>query len=269
MLKHQGLALTSAILLTLISTTSSAEFRRSEIQEADNNIYIAIGGGGGGMNAGDWKQVTEVVDPAADIVLVNQPDNKTVGTANGMAAIGYTFDEAPVRLELAYNYIGNGKFEWANLVESAPVTIIPAGSDVSAETTVFSNTLMVNGYLDFIVNEKFMPFVMIGAGYGFNSAKLEYTATIPDTADPTLPPTEITKSSDRKSTGNFVWNAAVGMNYALSESWTVGIAATYFYLGKMQVDAFNAEQLVEEDVHLYDVDRLDAFVATANIAYHF
>lgn len=262
MLKHRGLALTSALLLTSISTFSSAEFRRSEVQEAENNIYIAIGGGGGGMNTGDWDQV-----PIEDLAIkVNQPNHKTVGTANGMAAIGYGFDKVPFRIELAYNFIGNGRFNWDNLA-SEIVDPIPAGTDVSAETTVFSNTLMINGYLDFIVNEKFMPFIMIGAGYGINSAKLEYTAYVPGEGNDAGK--NITETSDRKDKGNFVWNAAVGINYALSESWTLGIAATYFYLGKMEVDAFYADPLVEQDVHLYNVDRLDAFVATANLAYHF
>lgn len=255
MLKHQGMAIACAILFTFLSTASQAEFRRSLIQKAENNIYIALGGGGGGMNTGNWDVVApeSLIFPATG---VNQPNNKTVGTANGMAAIGYGFDEIPFRLEFAYNFIGDGEFRWDNLI----VDEDESGLDLDAKSKIFSNTFMINGYLDFVMNDNWLPYIMVGAGYGINSGELEYTVK-EDGVD------EFTETSHRKNKGNFVFNAGVGLNYALSEDWSVGVSALYFYLGKAEVDAFDFD--TQEDVSLFSISRLDAFIAQANLAYHF
>ena len=262
MLTYKGLALTSAVLLTLVSTASIAEFRRSEIQEAENNIYIAIGGGGGGMNTGDWKKARNNDDPFNSLEKINQPNHKTVGTGNGMAAIGYGFQGFPARLEVAYNYIGNGSFEWDNIIAADSAFPLPSdGARAEGKAKVFSNTVMLNAYLDFIMNERWMPFLMIGAGWGVNGARLDVNFT--SDADPSQ---NFESSSDRKYTSNFVWNAGVGVNYVLDESWTLGVAATYFYLGEMDVNAF--DPLLEEDISAFTVDTLDAFIGTVNLAYH-
>jgi opacity protein-like surface antigen len=221
----------------------------SIFQDEDNTIYLSIGGGVASERSGDWSGSEHHAG-------LNAPSQDKSTVPMGTAAIGYGFKNYPFRIEAAYNFIGIAKFKWDSL--DPPVT---TGKTESAEAKVYSNLGLLNLYGDLPIGDNWIPFIKIGAGYGMNEAKFSYT----DEA------TGDVFTSDNHSNNNFVWNAGVGVNYAMSESVSIGAEVTYLYLGKAYVDASVVPVAGGEEINqsFAELDKLTAVAATLNIAYHF
>ena len=245
----------SPVIALLIPTVALCDFySQSLFTQEDNDFYFAIGGGGAVESTGDWKLDAH---HTLGITAINQPNDDTTGVGVGMAALGYGFENVPLRMEVAYNYIGRSDFKWDPLV---PGEDIPDVVLVDTKVRVNTNTLMLNFFGDIVMDDDWIPYLMVGLGYGVNSAKLERSV------DHLAADTSSTLNSETKNTGNFVWNAGVGINYVINENFSFGAQVAYVGLGKIKVDAVDT---TNNNVTLMSTDNVSAVTGTLNIAYHF
>jgi len=257
--------LTSLILGALpVVSHAYSEWVQSAFQEEENYFYVAIGGGGASQRTDHWKTTNSNVFNTLGFtdVTANQPNDHNDVVGVGLFAIGYAFPGAPVRLEVAYNYIGQGKYTSDELFTSSTPSLT-ATESMTGEARIQSNTIMLNGYLDFIITENWIPYIMIGGGWGLNSTKFNWDFIADDIS-------VVEEKSDSNNKSNFAWNAGVGLTYAFDDTISIGVQATYVGLGKAE---FNAKPYSINDNHsdeeFLKVDDLSAITGTVNVAYHF
>jgi opacity protein-like surface antigen len=221
-------------------------FKQSLIQKADNTFYISLGGGGAYQQLDNWK-----ADPGSPYETINDPDRNYAGAGVGYASIGYGFERLPIRAEFAYNYIGQSKYDWDNLLPFSET----GNAETPADVRVNANTFMFNLYADFWVTDTIAPYITGGVGYSVNGAKLELTV-----GDTKLP-------SHTYNKGNFAWNAGVGLKYAISESWSAAAQINYVALGR--VDIREENPTTGQDADFMHSEDLFSITGIVNIAYHF
>lgn len=251
LVKH---SFTALLLLPVLAVASDYDdyyyeqpfFKQSIIQKDENNFYIAIGGGGAYQQVSDWKP-----DPGSLYSTINDPDRDYAGAGVGLAAIGYGFATLPVRMEVAYNYIGQAKYDWDNLLPFAEVD----NATTPAEVRINANTFMFNVYADFWVNDRLAPYITGGVGYSVNGAKLELTVD------------DVKYPAHTYNKGNFAWNAGVGLQYAISENWSAGAQVNYVFLGTVEIREENPVTGADSD--FMHADDMFAITGTVNLAYHF
>lgn len=246
--------LLSASLFAATCAQAYIEVLPSTFQEHDRLFYITIGGGVADERAGTFNGSNR----HASLV---DPEKSNAGVGIGAAGLGYAFEEYPFRIELTYNFIGEARYKWDPL--EPPVV---GGQPEKGEAKVYSHLGLLNFYGDLPITENWIPYLKIGAGYGLNRAKFSYTVE-----DPAASNDGFTYTSASENTSNFVWNAGAGLNYAFTESVSIGVEILYTFLGKakanVEIQGENGNPNFEES--FTEVNDLESLGITANIAYHF
>jgi len=157
--------------------------------------------------------------------------SQSKGRAILSLAVGYDFKRQfflPIRAELEYAYLGNSSktrdFSGSGRVDDIPLSI--AGN---AKTTLGASTFFANTYFDFHNSSAFTPYVGVGLGMSFLSAKAEGSATI--AGGGITVPDEPFKYG-KKTSSNFAWNLGAGAAWKVTNSVVLDLGYRYADLGK-------------------------------------
>ena len=179
----------------------------SFVQAEGTGVYVTPKLGYGQMKA-SFKVVED-----------GEPDFK-VGSQSKSAAVfglaaGYDFSKklsVPLRVELEYTGMGDNtkKRRHSGTFEEED------------KTTVGASALFVNTYFDFHNRSAFTPYVGLGLGNSFLSAKGRHVELQGNWDD----------KYGEKTTTNFAWNVGVGGAWKVSENFALDLGYRYANLGK-------------------------------------
>jgi len=151
------------------------------------------------LRLADESVPVELIDPEPEIVVGLSP------------AIGYSFDDLPLRVEL--QYLWRYRFDIdAQTLEPSPRAI---KSDVATHSGYF------NAYYDFTIADAWDGYVVAGIGFAHHSLETESFA-VPGAG-------EVDTDED-----NFVWQAGVGIRRELGERWLLDASYRYNDLGSLE-----------------------------------
>jgi len=130
-------------------------------------------------------------------------------------------------LEIALGYISNGNFRGdleylinKNLNYSA--NPILTGTGITAyemDTVIKNNTLLLNGYYDFAITERFRPYLTAGAGIAANSVQSNLT------------PVPAGGGSGTERSMGLAWAMGAGMRVGIFSRWHMDMSYRYIRLG--------------------------------------
>jgi outer membrane autotransporter protein len=146
-------------------------------------------------------------------------------TYGGALAVGYDFHpshKVPVRVELEYDKLSD--------VERSKKY---DGGWWKAKSTLGVSTLFVNTYFDFHNRSAFTPYVSLGVGKSFLSAKMTET----DYIDP-----DDNYVYGKKTTTNTAWNIGLGSALRLSETISLDLGYRYSHLGKARTKSHEYDE---------------------------
>lgn len=152
--------------------------------------------------------------------------SQSKGSAILGVAAGYDFKKQfslPIRAELEYAWLGDSS-------KNHTQTVSDWWGDATAKykATLGGSTLFANTYFDFHNTSAVTPYVSVGLGYSFLTAKgkATYTGTFLG-----VPGTE-TLTYGKKTSNNFAWNLGVGAAWKVTDSVALELGYRYANLGK-------------------------------------
>ncbi|MCL1824466.1 MAG: outer membrane beta-barrel protein [Betaproteobacteria bacterium] len=151
-------------------------------------------------------------------------DEKIGSQSKGAAilglAVGYDFKRQfslPIRAELEYAYLGRAsKTYYTDRGEY--------GGLQALKMTLGGSTLFANTYFDLHNDSAFTPYVSVGLGYSFVSAKGKFS--FPEYSGVTV------AQFKEKTSTNFAWNLGIGAAWKLTDNIALDMGYRYANLGK-------------------------------------
>ena len=147
----------------------------------------------------DESVAVELIDPEPEIVVGLSP------------AIGYSFDNLPLRLELQYL--------WRYRFDIDAQTLAQAPRAIKSDVATHSG--YINAYYDFTIGGAWGGYVVGGAGFAHHSLETDSFAV--------AGAGEVDADED-----NFVWQAGVGVRRELGGRWLLDASYRYNDLGSLE-----------------------------------
>jgi outer membrane autotransporter protein len=136
--------------------------------------------------------------------------------------------KVPLRVELEYNKLSDVKKTYTNEDE---------GDVYKSKVTIGASTLFVNAYFDWRNSTAFTPYVNLGLGTSFLSAK----GKIVDLSDGE------TDNFGRKTTTHTAWNIGLGSAWQLSDTISLDLGYRYANLG-------NKARTKDDDAYIKNIE---------------
>lgn len=180
--------------------------------KADNlPIYGELKSGISFQNMGNISNDSGVSNPAT---VATTSQSNTVGVFGAAVGVNFVKFGAPVRAEVEYDYrTGFGYSPNPNFTN--------AGIATKSTNTLNTQTVLVNAFYDINTGTKFTPFVGGGLGAAIND--INGTASLLNGSN------AVSYSS---SSTSFAWDLSAGVNYAVTEHWSIDASYRYLGLGK-------------------------------------
>jgi opacity protein-like surface antigen len=100
-----------------------------------------------------------------------------------------------------------------------------SGRSLTQKSKIYA--AMLNGYYDFNINTRIVPYITAGIGIGQNKAGTLVDVTLPYSDDP------LVTDHPGKSKTNFVWNAGAGAKFNFSKSVAIDVGYRWADFGKI------------------------------------
>ena len=192
----------------------------------------AAGDAGGGYYVGERLigGVTEIRDeartgsPAGTLTIRNNDD--LVGVVGGV--VGYSFADGglPIRFDAEYNRRYRFDFD---------TRVVAAGETVGYEVNLATDTVLLNGYYDFLTGTPVRFYLGGGAGFSRNVAATERTSTTGPT------------QSDSQSKTSLTYAATFGTQIRVLPRWIADLGYRVMSLGKVETPTFSGGDQVTAD----------------------
>ena len=164
----------------------------------------------------------------------HEKTNSSDFTAGGGAVAGFRFFRVPLRMEVEGHW--TYRFDWDNRDITA--------ATVDYESNVETHAVLFNTILDWRNNSAFTPFV--GVSLGWARHRNETTRTVI--------PTQAKVTQDDVS-NNFAYGLMLGVDWALDEDWTIGLAYRFIRMGEVSTGRYTAtgDQIDAQQYESHDV----------------
>jgi opacity protein-like surface antigen len=179
---------------------------------------------------------SEVSDHSATGITGLDVRHDSDQVAANSLALGYSWKDRwhPARLELEGGYRYRFDLDYRGRV---------GATTVGYEANLATAYAMLNGYYDFVVSERWTPYVGVGLGWARNSADTDRNVVAGTGA----------RQSVETSTNEFSWAAMAGLTYNWRPDWGVSLGVRYVDLGGVEVGPFAGGDKIEADYWSIDV----------------
>ena len=144
--------------------------------------------------------------------------------------VGYRFFRVPLRMEVEGHY--RFRFDWDNR------DLDPAGT-VDYESNVETIAVLFNTILDWRNSSSFTPYIGISLGWARHT----------NDTNRVIIPTQARQNLE-ESTNEIAYGVMLGMDWAITEDWSAGLAYRYIRLGQVETGTFAGGDSIE--VETYD-----------------
>ena len=168
------------------------------------------------LGYGTMKGTFTAVEPGYDDERIG---SQSKGAAVLGLAVGYDFKRQfslPIRAELEYAYLGKASKNYKDIDEDGDLQVL--------KMTLGGSTLFANTYFDLHNDSAFTPYVSVGLGYSFVSAKGKFSY-------PEYSGVTVAQFKEKTST-NFAWNLGIGAAWKLTDNIALDLGYRYANLGK-------------------------------------
>lgn len=103
----------------------------------------------------------------------------------------------------------------------------------NAKAKLRNRSLMLNGYYDFFVSKRIIPYITLGIGAAFN--KSGDVNLITNSDDPRDQSIDYAKGKNKL---NFIWALGAGIKAPIDDKWSIVLGYKYYNLGKFKTSSF-------------------------------
>ena len=143
--------------------------------------------------------------------------------------VGYRFFRVPLRMEVEGHY--RFRFDWDNRDQATP--------EIDYESNVETIAVLFNAILDWRNDSSFTPYIGLSVGWAQN--RNDTTRTVLSTQ---------AKQNLDQTTDNIAYGVTLGLDWAITEDWSAGLAYRYIRLGEVETGTFAGGDSI--DVNTYD-----------------
>jgi len=216
-------ALTLAAVTLGAMTLGAVTLGAAPAKAQEGGPYVGVRALAGLSDGGDLT--------LSDGTAMDLDDDSLEWSTGASAVVGWRFDETPFRAEL--EYIWRYRFD-------IDAHAAPAGDNRRLKSNIDTHSVYLNGYVDIPITMSFRGYVGAGVGFARHNSDTQFIQA------------NGVRTDSSNADSQLSWMATAGVQYDLSEAWSIDASYRYTDLGEIETASSPIGSLTTDNYYSHD-----------------